>query len=128
MTLQLPCTTVRSTSSPQEGTCSGEVVMCSGVSTYVIGCARERSEYGSQCCAVQRHYDIAGSTRPKTRLEHNRSRGLVVGLHFVQMLHARTSVTSRSHQHSSNPRATNVTGGNIHTPSILLSHSSRQLQ
>jgi hypothetical protein len=81
MTLLLPRATVRSASSPQEGTCSGDAVMCSGVSTYASGCSRQRSGYGSQCCAVQWYYgDIASCTRPKTRLQHNRSRGLAVGL------------------------------------------------
>jgi hypothetical protein len=121
VTLRLPRATVRSTTSPQVGTCSGDFVMCSGVSTYASGCSRKRSGDCSQCCAVQWHYDdIAGCTRPKTILEHNKSRGLVVGLPFVQMLHARSSDTSKSHQHSSNPRATNATCGNMHTPSILL--------
>jgi hypothetical protein len=110
VTLQLPRETVRSTSSPQAGTCSGDAVMYSGVSTHASGCSRQRSGYGSQCCAVQWYYDeIAGCTRPKTRLERKRPRGLVVGLPFVQMLHARTSATSRNHQHSSYPRATNAT-------------------
>jgi hypothetical protein len=53
VTLQLPRATFRSTTSPQEGTCSGNAVMCSGVSTYASGCSRQRSGYGSQCCAVQ---------------------------------------------------------------------------
>jgi hypothetical protein len=88
----------RSTSSPQEGTCSGDAVMCSGVATYASGCSRERSGHGSPCCGVQWYYDdIADCTRPKTRLEHNSSRGLVVSLPFVQMLHARTCAASRSH-------------------------------
>jgi hypothetical protein len=83
---------------------------------------------GMDIDAVQCYYNnIAGCKRPKTRLEHNRSRGLVVGLPFVQMLHARASVTSRSHQHSSNPRATNATCDNIPTLSILLPHSSGKL-
>jgi hypothetical protein len=119
---------VSSTSSPQEGTCSGDAVMCSGVSTYASGCSRRRSGYESQYCdkffsqycAVQWYYDyIDGWTRPKKRLEHNRSRGLVVGLPFVQMLHTRPSATSRSPQHSPNPRATNATWSNIHTSRIL---------
>jgi hypothetical protein len=81
MTLLLHRATVRSTSSPQEGTCSGDAVMCSEVSLYTSGCSRQHSEYGTQCCAVQWYYsDKASCTRPKTRLQHNRSRGLVVGL------------------------------------------------
>jgi hypothetical protein len=81
MTLQLPRATVRGASSPQEGTCSGNAVMSSRVSTYASGCSRQRSGYRSQCCAVQWcDDDIASCRRSKTRLEHNRSRGLVVGL------------------------------------------------
>jgi hypothetical protein len=49
-------------------------------------------------------------------------------LPYAQILHARTSATSRSHQHITNPRATNATCGNIHTFSILLPHKKRQLQ
>jgi hypothetical protein len=115
----------------RQGTCSRDAVMCSGVSTYASGCSRQHSGYESrsQCCALQLYYDEnASCTRPKMRLEHSTSRGLVVGLHFVQMLHARCFATSRSHQHSSNPRATNATCGSILTPSILLPHSPRQLQ
>jgi hypothetical protein len=129
VTLQLPCAAVRCTSSPQAGTCTGNAVMCSGVLTCASGCSRQRSGYGSQCCAVWWYYDdIADCTMPKTRLEHNRLRNLLVGLPFVQMLHARTSVTSRSYQHSSHPRETNATCGNIHNPIILPTHSARQLQ
>jgi hypothetical protein len=47
---------------------------------------------------------------------------------FAQMLHAMTSDKLRSHQHCSNPTATNAVCGNIHISSILLHHSSRQLQ
>jgi hypothetical protein len=80
MTLELPHATVRGASSPQEGTCSGDAVICARVSTYASVCSRQRSGYGSQCCAVQWYDDDIGrSRRPKTRLEHNRSRGLVVG-------------------------------------------------
>jgi hypothetical protein len=87
MTLLLPCATVGSASSPQEGTCSGDAVMRSGVSTYASGCSSQRSGYGSQCCAVQWCYgDIASCTRLETRLPHNRSSCLVLGLSSFRCL------------------------------------------
>jgi hypothetical protein len=81
MTVLLPRATVRSASSPQEGTFSGDAVVCCGVSTYASGCSRQLSGCGSQCCAVQWYYgDIASCIRPKTRIQRNRSRGLVLDL------------------------------------------------
>jgi hypothetical protein len=80
LTPLLPRATVRNASSPQESTCSEDAVMCPGASTYASGCSRQRSGYGSQCCAVRWYYgDIASCTRRKTRLQDNRSKGLVVG-------------------------------------------------
>jgi hypothetical protein len=58
-----------------------DAIMCSGVSIYASGCSRQRSGYGSQCCAVQWYYDnVASCTKPTPRLQHNMSRGLVAGL------------------------------------------------
>jgi hypothetical protein len=114
VTLEVP---VRQSEDHKKAHHQGTLKCAQNSQTHANGCSTESLGYGSQCFVIQWYYnDIADSTRSKMRLKHKVQShgswgfgvGLVVGLSFVGMLHARTWCLLEAVK------------GAMHTPSVLL--------